>query len=117
MSRSGSGRLGRQTVGVEQSCDKRRKVRPSCREFHDQPRFYLMRDSSTKLSSHGLLYIGGIVPEDSSLDMAGQASDVLSQLSRLLEAQGSDRSHVLQVTIFLAELSEKAAFNAAWKAF
>lgn len=66
---------------------------------------------------NGVLYIGGIVPEDTSLDMAGQANDVLGQLSRLLETLGSDRSHVLQVTIFVTKLSEKAAFNTAWKAF
>jgi len=64
----------------------------------------------------GVLYIGGIVAEDTSLDMSGQANDVLGQLSRLLETLGSDLANVLQVTIFVTNLSEKAAFNAAWKA-
>ena len=64
----------------------------------------------------GVLYIGGIVPEDTSLDMSGQATDVLGQLSRLLETLGSNMANVLQVTIFMTDLSEKAAFNAAWKA-
>lgn len=64
----------------------------------------------------GVLYIGGIVPEDTSLDMSGQASDVLGQLARLLENVGSDLSDVLQVTIYMTDLKEKAAFNAAWKA-
>ncbi|WP_092227294.1 RidA family protein [Bradyrhizobium sp. Gha] len=63
----------------------------------------------------GVLYIGGIVPEDTSLDMSGQAN-VLGQLSRLLQALGSDLANVLQVTIFMTDLGEKAAFNAAWKA-
>lgn len=48
--------------------------------------------------------------------MAGQANDVLGQLSRLLETLGSDRSRVLQATIFVTKLSEKADFNTAWKA-
>ena len=64
----------------------------------------------------GILYIGGIVPEDTSQDMSGQANDVLGQLSRLLETLGSDMESVLQVTIFMTDLNEKAAFNAAWKA-
>ncbi|MDA9436715.1 endoribonuclease L-PSP [Bradyrhizobium sp. CCBAU 51627] len=64
----------------------------------------------------GVLYVGGIVPEDTSLDMSGQANDVLGQMSRLLETLGSDMSNVLQVTIFMTDLSEKAALNAAWKA-
>lgn len=65
---------------------------------------------------NGVLYIGGIVPEDTGLDMAGQAKDVLGQLERLLKGLGSDLGHVLQVTIFMTDLKEKAAFNAAWKA-
>lgn len=64
----------------------------------------------------GVLYIGGIVPEDTSLDMAGQAGDVLGQLARLLQTLGSDSANVLQVTIYMTDLKEKAAFNAAWKA-
>jgi enamine deaminase RidA (YjgF/YER057c/UK114 family) len=62
-----------------------------------------------------VLYFGGIVAENTSLDMAGQANDVLGQLSRLLTALGSDLSKVLQTTIFVTDLGEKPALNAAWK--
>lgn len=65
---------------------------------------------------NGVLYIGGIVPEDTSLDMSGQANDVLRQLAQLLKTLGSDVSKVLQVTIYMTDLSEKPEFNAAWKA-
>jgi enamine deaminase RidA (YjgF/YER057c/UK114 family) len=65
---------------------------------------------------NGVLYIGGIVPEDTSLDMSGQANDVLGQLAQLLKTLGSDLSNVLQVTIYMTSLKEKADFNAAWKA-
>jgi enamine deaminase RidA (YjgF/YER057c/UK114 family) len=64
----------------------------------------------------GVLYIGGIVAEDTSLDMAGQADDVLRQLGKLLAAGGSSIARVLQVTIFVTDLSEKPDFNRAWKA-
>ncbi|HXH46992.1 MAG TPA: RidA family protein [Bradyrhizobium sp.] len=64
---------------------------------------------------NGVLYVGGIVPEDAGLDMAGQAEDVLRQLKILLEGAGSDLSCVLQVTIFMADLADKAAFNQVWK--
>nr|WP_157283468.1 RidA family protein [Bradyrhizobium yuanmingense] len=66
---------------------------------------------------NGVLYLGGIVPEDAGLDMAGQAEDVLRQLKTLLEGAGSDLSCVLQVAIFLADLTEKAAFNQVWKRY
>ncbi|MGY4364582.1 enamine deaminase RidA (YjgF/YER057c/UK114 family) [Bradyrhizobium sp. LB1.3] len=65
---------------------------------------------------NGVLYIGGIVPEDTSLDMSGQANDVLGQLAQLLKTLGSDLTNVLQVTIYMTSLKEKAEFNAAWKA-
>ena len=65
---------------------------------------------------NGVLYIGGVVAEDTTLDMAGQADDVLRQLSKLLTAGGSSIVHVLQVTIYLTNLAEKPDFNRAWKA-
>jgi enamine deaminase RidA (YjgF/YER057c/UK114 family) len=65
---------------------------------------------------NGVLYIGGVVAEDTSLDMAGQADDVLRQLSKLLTAGGSSIVHVLQVTVYLTNLAEKPDFNRAWKA-
>lgn len=63
----------------------------------------------------GVLYISGIVAEDTSLDMVGQANDVLGQLSRLLKPLGSDLSNVLQATVYITNLGEKAEFNTAWK--
>lgn len=66
---------------------------------------------------HGVLYLGGIVPEDTGRDMAGQADDVLRQLKTLLEGAGSDLACVLQVTIFMTDLSDKAAFNQVWKRY
>lgn len=63
----------------------------------------------------GVLYIGGVVPEDTSRDMTAQAESVLSQLARLLESGGSDITRVLQVTIFATSLADRAAFNDVWK--
>jgi enamine deaminase RidA (YjgF/YER057c/UK114 family) len=65
----------------------------------------------------GVLYIGGIVPEDTSRDMAGQAADVLRQLEALLEKGGSGMDRVLQVTIYATNLAEKPDFNRVWKSF
>jgi enamine deaminase RidA (YjgF/YER057c/UK114 family) len=64
----------------------------------------------------GVLYIGGVIAEDTTLDMAGQADDVLRQLSKLLTAGGSSSARVLQVTIYLTNLAEKPDFNRVWKA-
>src|SRR5262245_51785339 len=64
----------------------------------------------------GVLYIGGIIAENTTLDMAGQADDVLRQLAKLLTAGGSSIARVLQVTIYLTDLAEKPDFNRVWKA-
>ena len=64
----------------------------------------------------GVLYIGGVIAEDASLDMTGQANDVLRQLAKLLTAGGSSIARVLQVTIYLTNLAEKPDFNRVWKA-
>jgi enamine deaminase RidA (YjgF/YER057c/UK114 family) len=63
----------------------------------------------------GVLYIGGIIAEDTTLDMTGQADDVLRQLSKLLTAGGSSIARVLQVTIYVTNLADKPDFNRVWK--
>jgi enamine deaminase RidA (YjgF/YER057c/UK114 family) len=63
----------------------------------------------------GVLYIGGIVAEDTTVDMAGQADDVLRQLTKLLAEGGSSIARVLQVTIYVTALADKPAFNRVWK--
>ena len=67
------------------------------------------------VANGGLLHIGGVVAEDTSLDMAGQADDVLRQLAKLLTAGGSSMGRVLQVTIYATNLAEKPDFNRVWK--
>ncbi|GLR89185.1 RidA family protein [Bradyrhizobium iriomotense] len=66
---------------------------------------------------NGVLYLGGVVPENAGLDMAGQADDVFRQLKILLEGAGSDISCVLQVTIYMTDLADKAALNQVWKRY
>lgn len=61
------------------------------------------------------LYLAGLVGEDTAQDITGQSESVMAQLDRLLKAHGSDLSCLLQATIYMTDLSEKAAFNAVWK--
>lgn len=66
---------------------------------------------------NGVLYFGGMVAEDLSLDMAGQARDVFSQLDALLTHQGSDKTRILSALVFVSDLALKAAFNEEWKRY
>jgi enamine deaminase RidA (YjgF/YER057c/UK114 family) len=66
---------------------------------------------------NGVLYLAGIVSEDLSLDITGQAEDVMRQADQLLAAHGSSRAHILQALILLPDLEHKAGFNEVWKRY
>ncbi|MEI8303576.1 MAG: RidA family protein [Burkholderiales bacterium] len=62
----------------------------------------------------GVVYLAGQVAEDPSQDMAGQTRQVLAAIDRLLAESGSDKSRLLQVTIFVTSMAEFPAMNAVW---
>lgn len=66
---------------------------------------------------NGVVYLAGQVAEDPSQDMTGQTRQVLAAIDRLLAEGGSDKSRILQTTIFVADMSEFAAMNAVWDAW
>jgi enamine deaminase RidA (YjgF/YER057c/UK114 family) len=66
---------------------------------------------------NGILHIGGIVADDPTLDMAGQTTQALESLARLLEEHGSGVDHILQILVFITDMSKKPEMNRAWKAF
>ena len=63
----------------------------------------------------GVVYLAGQVAEDASQDIAGQTHQVLAQIDALLEAAGSSRKRILRAQIFLVDLADFAAMNAAWE--
>ena len=66
---------------------------------------------------NGTVYLAGQVANDPAQDIGGQTRDVLAQIDRLLAAAGSDKSMLLMVQIFLADMSEFEGMNAAWDAW
>lgn len=54
------------------------------------------------------------VPNDATADPSGQIEQVLSQMGQTLERIGSDRSQVIQVVIYLEDLSTVQEFNRQW---
>ena len=65
----------------------------------------------------GVIYLAGQVPNDASLDIQGQTSEVLAMIDALLAQAGSDKNHLLMVTIYLADLADYAGMNAVWDAW
>ncbi|HEY5634705.1 MAG TPA: RidA family protein [Burkholderiaceae bacterium] len=63
---------------------------------------------------NGVVYLAGQVAEDTSLDIGGQTQQVLDAVDRLLVECGSDKTRILQATIFIKTMADFAAMNAVW---
>ena len=66
---------------------------------------------------NGVAYLAGQVASDASLDAHGQTADVLGQVDALLARAGTTKSRILMAQIFLADLADFPAMNAAWDAW
>ena len=71
-----------------------------------------------EMSVHnGVAYLAGQVASDATLDAQGQTANVLGQIDALLARAGTDKSRILMAQIFLADLADFPAMNAAWDAW
>lgn len=66
---------------------------------------------------HGTVYLAGQVPDDATQDIRGQTAQVLAMIDRLLARAGSDRTRLLMVQIYLADLADFDGMNAVWDAW
>lgn len=60
------------------------------------------------------MFLPGIVAEDTAQDIRGQVAQVLAKIQDVLEANGSGRTRILSVLIFLAEMKDAEIVNLAW---
>lgn len=70
------------------------------------------RWSDAVIHNQTLYYTG--VPENLNADAWEQTVNVLSQIDEALKAQGSDKTQLIDATIFLADGDDFAAMNRAW---
>src|SRR6266403_4184478 len=63
------------------------------------------------------MYLSGMIPEDTSRDIAGQVKQALGEIDALLARGGSDKSKILSAVIWLADIADFAAMNAVWDAW
>jgi enamine deaminase RidA (YjgF/YER057c/UK114 family) len=66
---------------------------------------------------NGVVYLAGQVADDKNGDVAQQTTQVLAAIDRLLAEAGSDKTQILQATIFLADISTFAQMNSVWDAW
>ena len=62
----------------------------------------------------GTVYLAGQVAEVPGADAYAQTVEVLGHVDRLLAEAGSDKRHLLSVTVYLADMADYAAMNRAW---
>ncbi|MEH6625249.1 MAG: RidA family protein [Motiliproteus sp.] len=62
-------------------------------------------------------YLCGQVAKDESADISAQTITVLEKVEELLAQIGSNKSKILSVTIYVADMVDFAAMNAVWDAW
>ena len=70
-----------------------------------------------KPAGERLVYLAGQVAEDASADIAAQARSVLKRIDTLLAEVGSDKTHILSATIYLADIKDFQLMNTVWDAW
>jgi enamine deaminase RidA (YjgF/YER057c/UK114 family) len=63
------------------------------------------------------IYLAGQVALETSAGAEAQTADILRQIDALLNEAGTDKTYLLSVQIFLADLADFAAMNRAWDAW
>lgn len=62
----------------------------------------------------GLVCLAGQVANDLSGDITKQAREAFAKVDDMLAQAGSDKTRVMSVTIWLADVADYDAFNAVW---
>ena len=74
-------------------------------------------DRMSQAVIHGdLIWLAGQVGEPGD-DVIAQTKTALAEIDRLLAAAGSDKSKILNATIWLADIANFGAMNSVWDAW
>lgn len=67
---------------------------------------------------HGnIVYISGQVPDTPHADVPTQTREILAKIDRLLREAGSDKSRLLNASVWLADIMTFNDMNGAWEAW
>ncbi len=81
----------------------------------------IQRFGTTRRFSDSVVHAGTVylveVPANLEADITRQTENMLASVDRLLTQAGSDRSHLLMVTLYLADMADYDAMNAVWDAW
>jgi len=78
-------------------------------------------DSTPRMSRiveyNNTIYLCGQTAKDANADIKEQTSTTLEKVDELLEKAGSDKKHILSVTIYVRDMKDFAAMNEVWDAW
>jgi len=67
------------------------------------------------IEHNGTVYLAGIVSDDKTLDIKGQAARVIAIAEKRLEEAGSNKENILRAEIFVKNISRDfVGFNEVW---
>lgn len=72
---------------------------------------------SRVVKANGMVFLCGLTSRDKSLDVTGQTRDILEQIDGLLRQAGTSKSRALSANVWLTDVANFDAMNAAWEAW
>ena len=72
---------------------------------------------SQAVVANGFIFLAGQVATDTAEDVAGQTRQILTKIDALLAEINSDKTKIVQATIWLADHKTFAEMNTVWDAW
>lgn len=69
---------------------------------------------SKVVEANGFVFTAGIVADDLSLNVDSQTRQILAEIDRLLKLCGTDKTRIVQATIWLSTIKARDAMNEVW---
>ena len=69
------------------------------------------------VTHHTTIYLCGQVAKDATKGIKEQTISTLEKVEELLDKAGSDKKHILSVTIYVSDMKDFAALNDVWDAW
>lgn len=66
---------------------------------------------------NGVVYLAGVVADDTSQDVVGQTRQCLAEIDRLLAIARTNKSKILSANIWLTDIKTWGQMNAVWNAW
>lgn len=88
-------------------------------EEHARPMSRINRTGSNQILSsaveyHNFVFLAGMTADDLSQDVTGQTKQVIAKIDAMLEANGTDKTRLLQAQIWLKDIRDRDAMNKVW---